>query len=90
MGLGMTQRGNLYYSSGDFPIERLHMGSFREKHPHGTSYPSRVTTAANHPGEWELKLYLDDKLVASKPFVIEAAAMGLALTGVCSWGKALS
>ena len=64
-------KGNLYYSTGDFPLETSRGKYLREATAwHRLSIQG--DPAAGYPGDWEVKIFLDDKLKQRKLFVLKA------------------
>lgn len=62
--------GNLYYSTGNFPIETA-TGKFRKTVSVWHSLKIKDDPAAELPGRWMVKLYLNDELMDYKTFFIQ-------------------
>ncbi len=72
--------GELYYSTGDFPLEAS-PGKFSKEATVWHKLSISGDKAADQPGEWEVRVYLDDKFTETKHFVLKEEAMGLAVVG---------
>lgn len=72
--------GELYYSTEDFPVEAS-PGKFSKEATVWHKLSISGDKAAGQPGEWEVRVYLDDKFMEVKHFVMEEEAMGLAVVG---------
>jgi len=70
----------IYYSTGDFPIQAS-PGKFSKEANVWHKLSIQGDKAAKQLGEWELRVYLDDKYVEAKHFVLKEESMGLALRG---------
>ena len=75
--------GELYYSTGDFPIQAT-PGKFSREANVWHKLSIQGDKAAEQPGKWELRVYVDDKFIEAKHFVLKEEAMGLALPGAGS------
>jgi hypothetical protein len=62
--------GKLYYSTGHHPL-RVSEGKYQKEVTAWNKMFVRGEKAANLPGDWQVKIYLDDGLLASKNFRIE-------------------
>ncbi len=62
--------GYLYYSTGNYPVEPT-KGKFLREVGAWHRLSIRDEKAARYPGNWQVKLYLDNELLASKGFRIE-------------------
>lgn len=62
--------GNLYYSTGNFPLETA-KGKYRKSVSVWHSLKIKDDPAADLPGRWMVKLFLNDELMDYKTFVIE-------------------
>lgn len=62
--------GNLYYSTDNFPFK-----ASRNKYlPLATAWHElsiKGDPAANNPGQWEVKVFLDNELMDTKPFLVK-------------------
>jgi uncharacterized caspase-like protein len=62
--------GNLYFSTDNFPFK-----TSRDKYfPLATAWHRLSINgdpAANNPGQWEVKVFLDDELMDTKPFIVK-------------------
>lgn len=63
--------GALYYSTGNYPI-KISGGNYLREATAWHRLSIQGDRAADHPGEWEVKIYCDDDLIDSKHFLIEA------------------
>ena len=63
--------GNLYYSTGNFPV-MTSRGKYVREATAWHRLSIQGDKAANYPGEWEVKVYFDDELLESKRFVMKA------------------
>ncbi len=62
--------GNLYYSTGDFPLE-ISRGKYLKEATAWHRLSIQGDPAADYPGEWEVRIFLDDELMETKPFVLK-------------------
>ncbi len=62
--------GNLYYSTGNFPLKTA-KGKYRKTVSVWHSLKIKDDPAAEMPGRWMVKLFLNDELMDYKTFVIE-------------------
>jgi hypothetical protein len=62
--------GNIYYSTDNFPFK-----TSRDKYLPVTTAWHRLSIngdpAANNPGQWEVKVFLDNELMDTKPFLVK-------------------
>ncbi|MCK5506215.1 MAG: caspase family protein, partial [Thermodesulfovibrionia bacterium] len=65
--------GNLYYSTGDYPV-KASRGKYMSEATVWHSLSIRGDKAENHPGKWEVKVYLDNSLLEAKRFDLTALA----------------
>jgi len=64
--------GNLYSSTGNYPIEAS-KGKYLREATAWHKLSVRGETAARHPGDWKVNVYLDKEFIASKSFEIGPA-----------------
>ena len=72
--------GEIYYSTGDFPIQAS-SGKFSREADVWHKLSIQGDEAADQPGDWQVRVYLDDKFVEAKHFVLKEEELGLALPG---------
>lgn len=65
--------GDLYYSTGNCPIQAAR-GEYLREATTWHSLPIYGERAANYPGDWKVRIYLDNKLIASKSFTIKSVS----------------
>ena len=63
--------GNLYYSTGDFPLE-ISRGKYLREATAWHRLSIQGDPAAGYPGDWEVRIFLDDELKQRKLFVLKA------------------
>jgi hypothetical protein len=63
--------GNLYYSTGDFPLE-ISRGKYLTEATAWHRLCIQGDPAAGYPGDWEVRIFLDDELKQRKLFVLKA------------------
>ena len=63
--------GNLYYSTGDFPLE-ISRGKYLREATAWHRLSIQGDPAAGYPGDWEVTIFLDDELKQRKLFVLKA------------------
>ena len=67
-------KGDLYYSTGNSPIETS-LGGYLRKATAWHRLSIQGDKAASYPGEWEVRIYLDGEFVEYKKFTIAPAAI---------------
>src|SRR3989304_3591807 len=63
-------KGEIYSSSGDYVL-KASKGRYREEVVAWHKLSIRGDRASHSPGEWQIKIYLDDTLILQKGFTIE-------------------
>ncbi len=64
-------KGNVYYSTGNYPVEASR-GKYLPELTAWHSLAVQGDKAVNYPGQWEVKVYLDDSLMESRSFSLNA------------------
>ena len=72
--------GNLYYSTQNYPLETSR-GKYIEEGTAWHKISVRGEKAQNYPGDWKVKFYLDDALIASKPFELKQISAKIIIKG---------
>ncbi len=62
---------NLYYSTGKFPL-KMSRGKYLREATAWHRLSIQGDPAAGYPGDWEVRIFLDDELKQRKPFVLKA------------------
>src|SRR4030067_1267433 len=62
-------KGEIYSSSGDYSL-KASKGRYREEGVPWHKFTTRGDRASYSPGEWEIRVYLDDVLIIQKGFTI--------------------
>lgn len=71
-----TPDGRLFSSSGDYPMV-VSDGKFRKEYTVWHTLPVRDQKSATFPGDWQVKAYLDGKLLMSQGFNMEDAEINV-------------
>jgi hypothetical protein len=78
-------KGNLFETTGNIPLKVGKNEYVRE----GTAWHGlklNITQAVNHPGEWSVRIYKDDELVAVNRFILKKLISSAEIAGI-DFGK---